>query len=143
MATSMNDELTQATNLQQLGNEVKRSGRPLLLLFTQEHCDYCHRLKEEIFLPMNRNAAERERVLIREVSIDLGNEITYFDGTVEEGYLFFKKYGLFVTPTVILLDSTGTQIGKPLLGANTLEMYGWYLDVAIDDARQTILANQK
>ena len=136
------NELTAAENLQLLGDEVKRSKRPLLLLFTQEHCDYCHRLKDEIFKPMMLNAADRERVLIREVSIDVDNEVIDFDGNNEEGFLIFKDYKLVVTPTVLLVDSNGNQLGKPLLGANTLEMYGWYLDVAIDEARR-ILRNQK
>jgi thioredoxin-related protein len=132
------NELNAADNLQQLGDEVKRSKRPLLLLFTQEHCDYCHRLKDEIFKPMMRNAADRERVLIREVSIDVGNEIVDFDGNSVEGFLIFKDYKLVVTPTALLVDSNGKQLGKPMLGANTLEMYGWYLDVAIDDARRIL-----
>ena len=41
---------------------------------------------------------------------------------------------MVVTPTIILVDGAGKEIAKRQTGVNTVEMYGWYLDQAIDDA---------
>ena len=133
--------LEPAENLQQLGADAINSKRPLLLIFTQEYCDFCHTLKEEILNPMLLNKRERERVLMRELSIDPGESFTDFNGERVEGLELFSRYQLFVTPTILLLDSNGKPYGEPLVGVNTIEMYGWYLSIAMDDARRKLLAN--
>lgn len=134
--------LQTAHNLQQLGAEAMQSKRPLLLIFTQDHCDFCHRLKEEILNPMQLSEKDRNRVLMRELRIDADAYYTNFDGNKIDGSDLFYYYNLVVTPTILLLDGDGKPFGEPLVGVNTIEMYGWYLNNAIDDARDQIMSRK-
>ena len=51
-----------------------------------------------------------------------------------------RRYGARLTPTVLFLDGRGRELTKPMIGINTVEFYGYYLDAAIDTARQHLPA---
>ena len=126
--------LQQTTDLQQLGKQVAATGKPLLLMFSQHECAFCIKLKNEVIEPMLQNRAYRERLIMRELMIDENATLVDFNGRTTAGGELFEHYGMVVTPTVILVDSTGREIARRQTGVNTIEMYGWYLDEAIDAA---------
>jgi thioredoxin-related protein len=126
--------LQQATDLQQLGRQVAASGKPLLLMFSQHDCPYCIKLKNEVLEPMLQNSAYRERLIMRELMIDEEGALVDFTGGTTTGGALFERYGMVVTPTIVLVDSSGSEIAMRQTGVNTIEMYGWYLDNAIDAA---------
>ena len=74
-----------------------------------------------------------------EMLIDEGQTFIDFDGSQKETRELFVDYDMVVTPTLILLDHTGKQLGDKLIGLNTVELYGWYLENAIVYARSLIL----
>jgi thioredoxin-related protein len=135
---STNKKLQPASNLQDLSRVSKESQRPILLLFSQAFCDSCHRIKEEILNPMLLNEDDTNRVIMREMLIDEGQTFIDFDGSKRETRELFVDYDMVVTPTLILLDYSGKQLGEMLVGLNTVELYGWYLDEAIEYARQLV-----
>ncbi|MEN8214049.1 MAG: thioredoxin fold domain-containing protein [Pseudomonadota bacterium] len=126
--------LQQTSDLQQLGKEISDTRKPLLLMFSQHHCPFCKTLKSEVIEPMLQNPAYRERLLMRELMIDYGSNLVDFSGKATTGIDLFENYRMVVTPTIILVDSSGKEIAKRQTGVNTVEMYGWYLDQAIDEA---------
>jgi len=127
-------DLQQTENLQALGQQVSTTGKPLLLMFSQHHCPFCKKLKSEVLEPMLKNPKYRQRLFIRELMIDFGSNLTDFKGKPTTGIDLFELYGMVVTPTIILVDGAGKEIARRQTGVNTVEMYGWYLDQAIDDA---------
>ena len=126
--------LQQTDNLQQLGQKVSTTSKPLLLMFSQHHCPFCKKLKSEVIEPMLQNPEYRQRLFMRELMIDFGSNLTNFKGKPTTGIDLFELYGMVVTPTIILVDGAGKEIAKRQTGVNTVEMYAWYLDHAIDDA---------
>jgi thioredoxin-related protein len=126
--------LQQTTDLQQLGKQVAATGKPLLLMFSQHDCAFCIKLKREVIEPMLRNSAYRERLIMRELMIDEMGTLVNFSGEATTGSELFERYGMVVTPTIVLVDSTGREIAKRQTGVNTIEMYPWYLDQAIEAA---------
>ena len=132
-------KLQQATDLQELSKISKETQRPILLLFSQAFCESCHRIKDEILNPMLLNEDDTNRVIMREMLIDEGQTFIDFDGSQKETRELFVDYDMVVTPTLILLDHTGKQLGDKLIGLNTVELYGWYLENAIVYARSLIL----
>ena len=130
--------LPQAVDLQADGARASANRMPLLLYFSQTHCSYCRRMEDEILLPMVRSGLYEERAMLREVAIDEGPSITGFDGQPLDTRMLFYRYDGIVTPTLVLTDGAGQLIGKPLVGINTVELFGWYLDNAIDNALQTL-----
>lgn len=126
--------LQQTDNLQTLGQQVSATSKPLLLMFSQHLCPFCKKLKSEVLEPMLKNPEYRQRLFMRELMIDFGSNLIDFSGKPTTGIDLFELYSMVVTPTIILVDGAGKEVARRQIGVNTVEMYGWYLDQAIDEA---------
>ena len=135
--------LQQTDDLKALGKRISDTRKPLLLMFSQHHCPFCKKLKSEVLEPMLKNPKYRQRIFMRELMIDFGSNLTDFKGKPTTGIDLFELYGMVVTPTIILVDGAGKEIAKRQNGVNTVEMYGWYLDQAIDDAVSRLTHTEK
>jgi len=135
--------LQQTDDLKALGKRISDTRKPLLLMFSQHHCPFCKKLKSEVLEPMLKNPKYRQRIFMRELMIDFGSNLTDFKGKPTTGIDLFALYGMVVTPTIILVDGAGKEIAKRQNGVNTVEMYGWYLDQAIDDAVSSLTHTEK
>lgn len=128
--------LQEVTDLRQLAREMQQKKLPLLLAFEAEHCGYCQRLKAEHLQPMNNNDDYAERVIIRTVQIDSNQTITGYDGKTISGAQLSKDYQAYLTPTMLFLDENGEEVADRMLGYNTPDYFGYYLDQAIDSAKE-------
>ncbi len=131
-----------------LANDLARDARnaqgdckPLLLEFSSSSCSYCQLLEEEVLNPTLLNRSYDQRVLMRKLLIDGDARLTDFDGStsVDAGQLA-GRYKVSVTPTLLFVDSHGTELAKRMIGVTTLDFYGGYLDIALDDARDSLRA---
>jgi thioredoxin-related protein len=113
-------------------------GLPILLAVTRELCSYCEQLKSRILLPMLRSGNYNERVIIRELRLDSRRAIRGFDGKPTTSGGLADVYEATFVPTVLLLDPSGRELVPRIVGVNTLEMYGYYLDQAIDQAQTAL-----
>lgn len=113
---------------------------PILVAITRDDCSYCLTLKRDILLPMLRSGDYKKRVIMRELNIDSAAKIKTFDFDHLSSLAWAQQYKATFTPTVLLLDHTGKEVAKRLVGINTVSMYGWYLDEAIVGATETIRA---
>lgn len=107
---------------------------PILMVVTREGCAYCARLRKEVLVPMIRSGEYEDRVLIRELKMDPDSEISGFDGRATTTGEVAGRYGVEITPTVLLLDPEGQPLHEPIIGINNADMYPYYLDQAIDKA---------
>ena len=129
----------QATeDLAALGERAGRENLPILLVVSQADCPYCKLLKREILEPMLLGGEYTDRVLIREFFIDSELPVRDFDGREVAPDGLAGRYGARLTPTVLLLDHRGRELTDPLIGINTVDFYGYYLDAAIDAARDRL-----
>jgi len=128
----VNNRLQQTTNLYRDSRLAAKQNIPLLLIFSQEGCGFCERLKEEVIEPMLISGEYARRALIREFMIDDGGMAIDFDGKPVDPMSVFQRYKLFVTPSVLVLGSGGRELAERLIGINTVDYYGYYLDEAID-----------
>lgn len=131
-------QIPPARNLQADGADAEARRLPVLLYFSQTHCSFCRRMEEEVLLPMLRSGRYEDRILLREVAIDLERSLTGFDGGTLDSRMLFHLYDGVVTPTLQFTDGRGRPLGEPLVGINTVELFGWYLDNAIDHALQQL-----
>lgn len=132
-------ELPKAVDLRSDGAIVAQRELPLLVMVSQNHCSFCERLKREILVPMLRSGQYDDRVLIRELSIDPSGEVRDFEGGTIASAELADRYGIFLTPTLLFLNSRGAELTERMLGINTPEMYGWYLDRSLEEARAELL----
>ena len=117
---------------------VRKTGRPLLLIFSAEHCFYCERLKENIIKPMLRSGDYDDRVIIRVTELDSYERITGADGNAIEPPELARLHDVRVTPTVLLLGPEGEELAPRQLGINNEDYYGVYLDEAIAQAIEAL-----
>lgn len=127
-----------ARDFAQLGAEADAKRVPILLAVTQDDCAYCEKLKEEILQPMLLSGEYADRALIRELRIDPGETVRDFAGRTVPAGDFAHRYKVWVTPTLIFLGPDGTEQHARILGINTVEFFGYYVDEAIDGARARV-----
>lgn len=116
---------------------------PLLIEFSAEDCPYCRLLEEDFLKPMLRSGDYTDRVIIRKVDIGSDRPLTDFNGVPVTGRELARRYGVKVTPTVLLLDAEGRELGERLIGVTTPDFFGGYLDAAIDESRRLLRALAK
>jgi len=112
--------------------------RPIIVFVSQPGCEYCHLLREQVLHPMIEAGILEGKSILREVSLDDGFVLIDFEGRKVSGREFAQRYGAFVTPTLLFLDSDGQEVSDPLVGISNIEYYGVYLDRAIDTATTEI-----
>ncbi len=114
-----------------VGDEARQAGLPLLVLFVSKECPYCEKLKEEAILPKLRDGRYDGKFIVRVFDISAWRKIRDFDGEQVRPPMFSKRYGVFVTPTVMLLDPQGGPLAKPIVGYRSQDNFGESLKKAM------------
>jgi thioredoxin-related protein len=123
-----------ATDLARDGSLSAEKELPIMLVFTARYCGYCTVLEEEFIKPMIISHDYDDKVIIRRLSIDGVHEIRNFDGQLVSPDRYADRHNVFLTPTILFLDKHGKELAPRMIGINTIEMYGWHLDKAIEDS---------
>lgn len=131
-------ELDKADNLQALGEKARKLDVPILLMVSQEYCSFCKTLKEEILKPMEISGDYTHRVVVAELLMDREAPIIGWQGESIDASVVAARYSAWVTPTLLFLDAEGKALHKPMVGVNTVEMYGYYLDEALDKSLKNL-----
>lgn len=105
-----------------VSEQARDHHQPILVVFSTDNCGYCTRLKREVLEPISREQ-QAERLLIREFDINAGGKITDFNGDRIRSRQFKKRYGIFATPTLLILDPEGNPLSEPLVGYNSPNEY--------------------
>lgn len=124
---TLNKEVKFMTDLQADLALAKVQRKPLLILFSQVDCRFCHNVRSQFLKHMAVDP--KTPVLIREVMAGVGQSLGK-----ESGDVFYKRMGVKFFPTVIVYDSQLKAVSEPLLGSDTSGFYGAYLDNAIEAA---------
>lgn len=122
-------------DLAALGERARAERVPILLVVSRSDCPYCKLLREEILDPMLLSGEYTGRILLRELFLDSFAPVRDFQGEAVAPQDLAGRYGAGFTPTVLFLDDRGRELAEPLIGINTLEYYGYYLDASIAKAR--------
>lgn len=135
------DEVPLIDDLAALGRMAHERRLPIVLLVSTSDCSYCMLLKDEVLNPMMKSREYDDRALIGELMLDSGEPLRGFAGhSVRRGELA-SRFNAKVTPTLLFLDPDGAEIAPRMVGVNTVEMFGFYLDRAIDAARKRLVAS--
>ena len=121
-------------DLAALGERARSERVPILLVVSRSDCPYCKLLREEVLDPMLLGGEYAGRILIRELFLDSFAPVRDFEGEAVAPQDLAGRYSAGFTPTVLFLDHRGRELVDPLIGINTLEYYGYYLDAAIAKA---------
>jgi thioredoxin-related protein len=117
--------------------EISRTSRlPILLAFLANHCSYCGDLEEGFLEPMLLSGDYSDKIVIRKLVLDNGSWLIDFNGNKVSATGLASRYRVYVTPTLLFVDALGKELARRMVGFNTPEMYGGYLDQCIETARQ-------
>lgn len=128
---AMAGDLPQIKDLRQEARQSQEKRLPILVMFSAEHCTFCVRIEEDFLKPMHNGGFYNDKVLIRRVKLGNGS-VNDFDGSRISANELAQRYDVSVTPTLIFIDGQGRQLTQKLVGLSTPELYGGYLDQAID-----------
>ncbi len=132
-----------ATDFSAIAKTAESKGLPVLLVFSATHCSYCDLLENEILKPMILSGDYQDRVLIYKIMIDEQTRLRDFNGMSISAESLAQRYGVYVTPTMLFLDSQGKELSERILGINTVEMFGGLVDQAIHMAHQQLTDTDK
>ena len=134
------DEVPLIDDLAALGTVARERRLPIVLLVSTSDCSYCMLLKDEVLNPMMKSREYDDRALVGELMLDSGEALRGFEGDRVRRGALASRFNAKVTPTLLFLDPDGTEIVPRIVGVNTVEMFGFYLDRAIDAARERLVA---
>jgi thioredoxin-related protein len=135
------DGLVAAKDFQADARVATQRRIPLLVVFTSPGCGYCDRVKREYLVPMHKDPAYRDRVIIRELSVDAGLPLVDFAGARTTQAAFAASQKVFMVPTVKVYDARGNAVGDPLVGLLSPDYYFGYLEAAIDEGLRKVRAH--
>jgi thioredoxin-related protein len=136
-------EVPVATDLQQLGVQASEHRLPILLTFSAIECSYCDLLEEEFLEPMLLGDEYTDKIIIRKLVLDNGSRIGDFSGRQIDATQLSDRYRIYVTPTILFVDASGRELAERMVGINTPEMFGGYLDNCIETALLGIRAPER
>ncbi len=127
-------EIPAARALDADGRRADAERLPVVLLYSATWCAWCTAVKDEFFQHMVDDPAYRERIILREVTIDSQIPLVDFAGSSGTHQDFATAGGVRLVPTVRFVDGGGQQLAAEMVGVTTLDYYGWYLDRRIEQA---------
>jgi thioredoxin-related protein len=105
-----------------------------IVMVSQRDCSYCELIHNDFLDPMHQGGHYKSKALFRELKIDSNNVITDFNGKEITAKRFAQRYRASLTPTLLFLDRKGQTLVPNMVGVNTPQFYGYYLDQSIDKA---------
>jgi len=117
---------------------LKSENLILVLEFSSEYCGYCRKLEDLFLLPMQRNAAYDDKILVRTISLDAYETVIDFEGRTVSTSEFASHYGVSLTPTLLFLNAEGVEMSEKLVGIWSEDFYGGFIDNRIDEARDRL-----
>ena len=131
-------KLEEVQNFKTIASQMKKDKLVLVLEFHAKNCSYCKQLEEEILRPMLLSGDYNDLVLIKQLALDSDKKIKGFNGKLISGVEMGKKFNIIVTPTLVFLNSKGEEISERIVGINTPEMFGAYVDAAIEEGQKKL-----
>lgn len=128
------------TNLETLGKQMKQDKLGLVIMFHADYCDYCKRLDADLLQPMVRSGDYDDKVLIRKIQVDGTYDLINFNGQKISSDQLSSMYDASLTPTLVFLDANGEEQSERIKGYNTPELFGAYVDRAINELHKAVTA---
>ncbi len=136
------DELPSVMDFTVDAKESHAKQKPILVLFMRSSCRYCKTVLKDYLLPMQRDPAFKDRVILRQIETSSMDTLIDFDGNKTTHSAFSAKHQVWVVPDIKLFDSNG-QVLTSIVGLLNVYFYYAHLENSIDESQAKIKANSK
>jgi thioredoxin-related protein len=116
------------TDFSALAQVARDENKIIMLEVSASYCGYCDLLEEEFIKPMLRNDYYSEIALIRKIDLDSYQTIIDFSGNETTPDVFARNIEVALTPTILFFDGNGKEVSPRILGINSLDLYGGYIE---------------
>jgi len=123
---------------QKKGTSELGQSKVVLVLVSQPNCSYCTLITEEILQPMLISGHYDNTTVFSELEINTGRTIKDFSGIEIDATAFARRYNAWATPTLLFLNNKGEEIAEKMVGINTVDLYGYYVDKSLRIAHKKI-----
>ena len=135
------DEVPLIDDLAALSRSARRRQLPIVLLVSRSDCSYCALLKKEVLNPMVKSREYDDQALLGELMLDSEEPLLGFEGERTPRDDVASRFDADLTPTLLFLAPDGSEIAPRILGVNTIELFGFYVDRAIASARTRLVTD--
>lgn len=135
-------EVPRSQNLAADARAATADNLPILLSFSTRNCGYCELLEENFLRPMVISGLYEDKILIRKVMIDEGQSLVDFNGEKIDADRLAYRYKVRVVPTLLFVNAAGQEVAERMVGINTPELFGGYLERNIDTALRQVRGAQ-
>ena len=142
-ATAAEVTLTDLVDLQTDAKQAESRRLPMLIMFSASYCSYCSIVKDEFLKPILLSGDYTDKVIIRVLEIDSGEDIIDHDGNKIDPEALAERYNIYLTPTLVFVNPRGQEIAQRITGVVTVDFYGGYLDDSIDSSLAQLRGVQK
>ena len=104
-------------------------------MYTSARCPWCIAIKKEQLGPRTKSTSPPGLIVV-EFDVDDGAQFTLPDGTRMNSRRWGARYGLKLTPTVVMLDHLARPLTEPLVGYSSRDFYAVYLEQQIEIAQR-------
>ncbi len=130
------DSLPLAKSFEADGKLAAAKKIPILVLYTSPGCQFCQRAKSEYLVPMLKDPAYKNKVIMREVDITSQSPLTLYNGSKSTGAEFAAQHKVTIVPTIKVMDAQGAELAEPIVGLLIADYYFGYIDSAITGGLQ-------
>ena len=124
-------------NMQKDAVHASKSCLPMVVMVSQFSCAYCEKLREQVLLPLLKSGEFDNKALFRELLIDPDEYVIDLAGQSVTGMHVAKGYlENIVTPTMLIIDSSGKELVERIIGISNIDFYSAYLETQINTAYQ-------
>ncbi len=120
-----------------LFKQAEKENKIIMLEMSASYCAYCKTLEEEIINPM-LISGDYNHVIIRRLHIDDYYKIAMSNNTKITPREYAAQKNVFVTPTLLFLNSRNEEVAERIIGINSIDYFGAYVDDAIDIGTLTL-----
>ncbi len=121
------------TDFSELAQVARDENKVIMLEVSASYCGYCDLLEEEFIKPMLRNDYYSEIALIRKIDLDSYQTIIDFSGNETSPDAFARNIKVELTPTILFFDGNGREVSPRILGINSLDLYGGYIEDGLNN----------
>ena len=105
------------------------TGKPVVMITTISNCPFCVRIKNEFLGPISKSEEFGQHVTIVTIDLESRASMIDFEGRKTTYDAWADSMKVDFSPTVLVLSpTTGERLAEDLVGLNTPDFYGFYLE---------------
>ncbi len=113
------------------------AGQPLVVMFSSDHCTFCHTVRDLYLRPLFEDK-RYPGLVIRELKTNSDDRVTNFDGGMTTMQDLAFQYEVYLVPVVAFFGPGGKLLAEPMIGISSQDFYGSYLEKALQTAQQNL-----